>query len=61
MSRTEKHPPKPDRFTKKHRIAAHQARAKRVLATLRFLHIEQEMPDYILAGIKRRAGECVVS
>jgi hypothetical protein len=29
MSRTQKHPPKPDRFTKKHRTGAHQARTKR--------------------------------
>lgn len=57
MSRTTKHPPKPDRFTKKHRTGGHQARSKRVLATLRYLRIEHLMPDYILTGIKRRAGE----
>lgn len=57
MSRTKKHPPKPDRFTKKHRTGGHQARSKRVLATLRFLRLEHAMPDYILNGIKRRAGE----
>jgi hypothetical protein len=32
MSRTSKHPPKPDRFTKKHRTSAHQARTKRAQA-----------------------------
>lgn len=57
MSRTKKHPPKPDRFTKKHRTGAHQARSKRALATLRFLRLEGAMPDYIMNGIKQRAGE----
>ena len=57
MSRTTKHPPKPDRFTKKHRTGGHQARSKRVLATLRFLRMEHTLPDYIINGIKRRAGE----
>jgi hypothetical protein len=57
MSRTTKHPPKPDRFTKKHRTGGHQARSKRVLATLRYLRLEPLMPEYILTGIKRRAGE----
>ena len=57
MSRSIKHPPKPDRFTKKHRTGGHQARAKRVIATLRHLNLERDMPDYILRHIKRRAGE----
>lgn len=57
MSRTVKHPPKPDRFTKRHRTAAHQARSRRVLATLRFLSLEQTLPEYMLTHIKRNAGE----
>lgn len=35
MSDTHKHPPKPDRFTRKHRTAAHQARTKRDQASAR--------------------------
>lgn len=57
MSRTRKHPPKPDRFTKKHRTGAHQARIKRVVATIRELRLEREMPDWLWQSFLRKAGE----
>ena len=57
MSDTRKHPPKPDRFTKRHRTSAHQARTKRVLATLRETNLEGLLPPHILRGLRHRAGE----
>ena len=57
MSDTRKHPPKIDRFTKKHRTAAHQARTKRVLASLRETNSEKLLPPHLLQGLQRRAGE----
>jgi hypothetical protein len=40
MSNTIKHPPMPDRFTRKHRTAAHQARTKRDQAAVREIRKE---------------------
>lgn len=57
MSRTAKHPPKCDRFTKKHRVGAHQARAKRVLAAMRDARVECMMHPFVLNFIRHRAGE----
>jgi hypothetical protein len=57
MSRTKKHPPKPDRFTRRDRTAANQARAKRVVATIRHLHLEGMLPVWMWDRFQRSAAE----
>lgn len=44
MSRTVKHPPKPDRFTRRYRIGARQARAKKEKAMRRTEAVEIAEP-----------------
>lgn len=57
MSRTQKHPPKPDHFTRRHTVAAQQARARRDVATLRRLRVDVYLPDWLWDDFLRKAGE----